>query len=222
MGIRVPLIMSALIVVSMCGLSLWAWQLIPEGTRIAVHWDIANRPNGFASKEFALMVMPAAATGIALLFAVMFPLLGNRLDGSGTVTAYEVGWIGGLLVLAVCHVLIVLVARGYRPDIAGNAMFTVGLLLTVMGNFLGRTRPNPFVGVRTYWTLRSDYAWDKTNRLAGRIFVAVGLAILASLAVAGAPAAAVVLIVGVAGSVLVSVALSYVYWKRDPARRISQ
>ncbi len=216
MGIRAPLIMSVLILAGMLATSLWAWPLIPGGAHIAVHWDINNRPNGFAPKSLALLALPAGALFLTLLFAFLWPRATAGETISQNITAYEVGWMGGLLVLAVAHVLIVMAARGYMPDIAGNVAFAVALLLTVVGNFLGRTRPNPFVGVRTYWTLTSEYSWDKTNRAAGRMFVGVGLATLASLAVAGARASVVVLIAGVLISTLIAVALSYVFWKHDP------
>lgn len=217
MGIRAPLIMSVLIVAGMLAISLWAWPLIPENALIAVHWGLNNKPNGYASRDVALLVMPAMAILLTLLFAFI-----TRLSGAGILTrgatAYEIGWLGGLLVLAVCHVLVVMAARGYRPDIAGNMSFVVGLLLTAIGNFLGRTRPNPFVGVRTFWSLRSDYSWEKSNRAAGRMFVVVGLATLASVAISGGKLATVVLIVGMLSATLTAVALSYVYWKQDPER----
>jgi uncharacterized membrane protein len=218
MGVRAPLIMSILIVAGMAALSAWAWPLIPDSAPIAIHWGLNNKPNGFASKEFALLVMPAAALFLTLLFAFLSRLSGAEALTRGA-TAYEVGWMGGLLVLAACHVLIVMAARGYHPDVAGNVSFAVGLLLTVIGNFLGRTRPNPFVGVRTFWSLRSDLAWDKSNRAAGRMFVATGLATLASLPIGGGKAATVVLLVGGTASALIAVALSYVYWKQDPERQ---
>ena len=218
MGIRAPLIMSILIVAGMAALSASTWPLIPDNAAIAIHWGLNNQPNGFAPKALALLVMPAMAVLLTLLFAFL-----PRLAGAGALargaTAYEVGWMGGLLMLAVCHVLIVMAARGYRPDIAANVCFAVGLLLTVVGNFLGRTRPNPFVGIRTFWSLRSDLAWDKSNRAAGRMFVAVGLVTLASVAVSGGKLATLVLLVGVLSSTLIAVTLSYVYWKQDPERR---
>jgi uncharacterized membrane protein len=218
MGVRAPLIMSILIVGCMLGISLWAWPLVPDHALVAVHWALNNQPNGFASKSVALLVLPGMAACLTVLFAFVLPPMMGRRSFVQNAVVYEVSWIGPLLILAVCHVLLVTAARGYKPDTGSTVAFAVGLVLIVLGNFLGRSRSNPFVGVRTFWTLRSDYSWDKSNRALGRMLVATGLATLASLAIAGMPAPVFVLAVGTVGSTITSAALSYVYWKHDPER----
>ena len=50
----------------------------------------------------------------------------------------------------------------------------MGVLFIVLGNFMGKIRPNWFVGVRTPWTLSSKLSWDKTHRLAGWLFMLMG------------------------------------------------
>jgi uncharacterized membrane protein len=54
----------------------------------------------------------------------------------------------------------------------------VGLcaLFAAIGAVLGKVAPNPLVGIRTPWTRTSRLAWDKSNRLAGRLFFLGGLA----------------------------------------------
>jgi uncharacterized membrane protein len=87
----------------------------------------------------------------------------------------------------------------------------LGLLLVVLGSFLGKFRRNFFAGIRTPWTLASEEVWLRTHRLGGKVLVVAGLA----LAVAGLlgqghlallPA---LLVVGV-----VPVAYSYVRYRR--------
>jgi uncharacterized membrane protein len=210
--------MSVLILAAMLGLTAWVWQQIPDGTSIAIHWGLDNRPNGFASKPFALLIAPGMALALALLFAFVLPVLMGRESFSQNATVFETGWIGALVILAVVQVLIVMTATGYKPDIGSDVTFSVGLLLAVIGNFLGKTRPNPFVGLRTFWTLRSDHSWEKSNRALGRMFVATGIATLVAMAAAGWQVGTVLLIVGSLGSGIVCVALSYIYWKNDPER----
>jgi uncharacterized membrane protein len=54
------------------------------------------------------------------------------------------------------------------------------VLFMVLGNFMSKIRPNWFVGVRTPWTLSSKTSWDKTHRLAGWLFILMGLSIAAA------------------------------------------
>ena len=66
------------------------------------------------------------------------------------------------------------------------AMLAVGALLMVLGNYMGKLRKNFFIGIRTPWTLASDAVWERTHRLAGWLFVAAGLVMVASVLI-GAP-----------------------------------
>jgi uncharacterized membrane protein len=89
----------------------------------------------------------------------------------------------------------------------------------VLGNYLGKTRSNFFAGVRTPWTLSSEYSWEKTHRLGGRLFVATGLATVAVSLLAGTPWDLYVILGGTFITVIVSIVMSFVYWRRDPDRQ---
>lgn len=218
MGNRAPLIASFAILAGMVALSVWAWPLVPASAQIPVHWDIHGAPNGYASRPVALFVMPLLALILTLAFAGLSLLKADPMHRASMSPGFRVGWVGTVLVMAVGHAMIILNARGIHLDVGGTSVLVVSLLMVTIGNFLGKTRPNPLVGVRTPWTYRSDYSWEKTNRLCGRLFVAVGLIVLAVLAVTGATTALVTLLTGIIGAALFSIAMSYYYWARDPDR----
>ncbi|MGZ9100786.1 MAG: SdpI family protein [Brevundimonas sp.] len=96
-----------------------------------------------------------------------------------------------------------------------------GLSLTLLGAgaFLGRVGPNPFVGVRTPWSFKSRLAWDRSNRLAGRLLFLLGLFGLAASAVAPQPAGLIALGVGLLLAVVWSVVESWRVWSLDPDRQ---
>jgi len=218
MGNRAPLIASLAVVTGMIVLSVWAWPLVPAAMKIPVHWDIHGVPNGFASKPFALFIMPALALVLTLLFAGLSLLKADEMHRASTSAGFRVGWVGAVLVTAVGHAMIILNARGIHLDVGGTSVLIVSLFMVTLGNFLGKTRPNPLVGVRTPWTYRSDYSWEKTNRMCGRLFVAVGLIVLAMLATAGSTAAFTTMLTGIAAAAIFSIAMSYYYWVHDPDR----
>jgi len=218
MSIRMPLIVSLALIAAMIAFSAWAWTALPPDARIAIHWDIHNRPNGYAPKDIALAIAPGMGLLLTALFALWPRVEPRRANLTTSRLGYEAGWLGAIGVLAVVHVLVVMQARGSRLDIAGDTVVAVAVLLIVLGNFLGKSRANFFFGVRTPWSLSSDLAWEKSNRLAGRLFVATGLLTLAALALAGSTAALLVQGVGVGCSALGAVAASYLYWRHDPER----
>ena len=82
---------------------------------------------------------------------------------------------------------------------------------------MSKIRPNWFVGVRTPWTLSSRRSWNQTHRLAGWLFLAMGLAVAAcgfaqtSWMVAVATTLVIVSMVWI-------VVYSYVVWRDDPER----
>lgn len=219
MGIRAPLVMSLVLIAGMLAVTAWAWPLIPDTARIATHWGANNVPNGFMRKDIALLFGPACASLVTAIFAVALFIAKRDSGLAKSSTPYVAAWLGTLVVFLISHVLIILYARGYKVDMIGNLTFLLALVFIVVGNLLGKTRPNPLVGVRTPWTRKSDYAWDKTNRAAGRMMVGVGLVTLLTFAAVGSNIAISVLVVGMLGFGVISIPLSYYYWRRDPARR---
>jgi hypothetical protein len=101
----------------------------------------------------------------------------------------------------------------------GAMMAGLGLLFAVIGAFLGRVGPNPFVGVRTPWSYKSRRAWDRSNRLAGRLFFLGGLAAMVAAPLAPQPLGVAVLIVGVLIAAAWSVLESWRVWRVDPDRQ---
>lgn len=218
MGIRAPLAMSLLLLAAMAALTLWAWPQIPDGAPIVVRWGADNLPHGYMPKEIALLLCPAIAAVGSLFFTLVLFTAKPDSGLAQSHTPYAVAWISALFVFLIAHALVVLNARSYSVDIIGNLTLALGLAFVISGNFLGKTRRNRLVGIKTPWSLKSDYVWDKTHRAAGRMMVAVGLAGLLVLLTVNGLVAISVLLIGLTCFGLISVVLSYYYWRRDPAR----
>ncbi len=218
MSIRMPLIVSVAVIAAMIALSAWTWTALPPMAPVAIHWDIHGLPNWYAPKEVALILVPAIAMLLTALF-VLWPRVEPRRANLATgQLAYEAGWLGALGILTVTQIVITMQARGMGLDVVGIVVAAVAVFLAVLGNFLGKSRSNFFVGVRTPWSLSSDLAWERTNRVVGRLFVVTGLAAFTALFVAGVHVAIFLLVGGAIGSAVAGVCLSYFYWRRDPER----
>ena len=98
-------------------------------------------------------------------------------------------------------------------------MMVFGALFVVIGAFLGRVAPNPLVGVRTPWTFKSRLAWDRSNRLAGRLLFWLGLASVLSAPFAPQPAGMIAVVAGVLAAAAWSVFESWRVWRSDPQRQ---
>jgi uncharacterized membrane protein len=215
MSRRTPFVVSLLVIIAMVAIGLWGWVALPDGARIAVHWDASGHPNNYASKALGLFALPGAALAIAALFAILPYIEPRRANLLASRKLYLTGWYGSLFILANAQLLIVLHATGRVVDIRQWTLGAVGLLYVFLGNFMGKSRSNFFVGVRLPWTLSSELAWSKSNRLAGFGLMATGLATLAAVFAAKPTTPAIVLIAGTTLSVTVAAVASYFYWKHD-------
>jgi uncharacterized membrane protein len=221
MNLRLPLLLSFVVVALMAAISAYAWVVLPPDAQLATHWGLDGKVNGHMGKTMGLIVVPAIALLVTLLIAVVPRLEPRRENLIASRKAFLAFWMSALAVLAVAHGAIVATALGFALDTPATVMAAVGLMIAVGGNFLGKVRPNFFLGIRTPWTLSSDLAWDKSHRLMGRLLVLSGLATLAADLAIGSGAAGIVLAATVSASALAAIACSYVYWRRDPARRTS-
>lgn len=215
-----PIIVEAVVaVLAMLALSAWAWAQIPANAQVPIHWGIDGRPNGYAPKEVGLLLLPVLTAGIAALLAVLprFEPRSANLARSGG--AYAQVTVGVVAVLALVHLAAILAAVGRPLDIIAIVGIAVGGLFVVIGNALGKVRSNFVFGVRTPWTLASDLAWNRTHRLVGRLFVALGLAVLA----VGLTGLSTVLFAILVAGLVVVIAIAFVYsyriWKVDPDKQ---
>ena len=116
--------------------------------------------------------------------------------------------------MAAIYAATLFAAFGHSVNMTTVILPLVGVLLIVLGNFLGKIRPNWFVGVRTPWTLSSDRVWARTHRVGGWCMAAAGLLLILA---AAAPSAWFLwlFLVGVVGASLVPVVYSYVAWRQE-------
>jgi uncharacterized membrane protein len=218
MNLRPMLVVNGLLVLGMVTLSAWGWSIIPEGTRVPVHWGLDGTPDRLGEKSEILVWMPVIAAVITALLWLLPRFDPRRANIEASAKFWNAAAILSVGMLAYAHALLVINATGYKIDMTNALIPAMSLMFIVIGNYLGKTRSNWFGGVRTPWTMSSDYSWQKTHRWAGRMFVASGVVGLIAWPLAGGPAALVVLIAAILASSLVSVALSYVFWRADPER----
>ena len=99
----------------------------------------------------------------------------------------------------------------------GLVLAWVGVL--VVGALLGKAGPNPWVGLRVYWTRRSRLAWERANRMLGHIYFLGSLTGLALLPIVDEARGYALLLAVVLGGALVATIESWRVWRADPERQ---
>jgi len=218
MNLRPFLLVAGITIVGMLIASAVAWASIPSDAEIPIHWNISGEVDGTASKAVGLLMTPALAIGMTALLAAVPFLDPRREHMRQSMRTYTIVCSSVIVFIGLVHLAVVWAALGNQLDIARLIGIGAAAMFGVIGLVIGNTRSNWFLGVRTPWTLSSERSWERTHRLAGRLFLA-SAAIMLVAGVIGTPA---LVFTAVIGSVLlvtvIAVVYSYLVWRDDPDR----
>jgi uncharacterized membrane protein len=218
MNLRPMLFANAAVLAGMVGISLWAWDQIPDGAQVPIHFDLTGEPDRFGSKLEALSAMPIVVIAMTLLLYVLPWLDPRRANVEASAKFWNAIAICVTVLLGYIHVLLALAATGTAINTASAVVPAINILFIVLGNYLSKTRSNWFAGIRTPWTLSSEHSWEKTHRWTGRLFVVSGLAGMAVWLVTDPHTATMVSLAAVLATIIAAFVMSYVFWKNDPNR----
>jgi uncharacterized membrane protein len=192
--------------------SLSVYSRLPD--QMASHWNTANQVDGYISRFWGAFLMPVISVGMLLLFLIIpqiDPLKANIAKFREYFNAF-IALIVGFMVYM--HVLTMLWNLGYDQFNMGAVMLpALGLIFVFAGIMMRKAKRNFFIGIRTPWTLSSDYVWDETHRLGSTLFIASG--ILAMLGAFFPDYAIWFILVPVLGSTLFLLVYSYVLYQRE-------
>jgi uncharacterized membrane protein len=207
---------AAMTVATLTGVSAWVALSLPGDVQLPVHWGLAGEPDRFAGKWTALMMPPLIVAAVSLLFFVL-PSLEPRKQGlERSQGLYLWGWVALLLMGSSIELAVVSTALGW--DLPVNRLITggVGATLLLIGNQLGKSRSMYLIGLRTPWTLASEEVWIRTHRLAGKLMVVAGLAIVAGALLPLPPEVLMqAMLAIVVATAAVPILYSYLLWRRE-------
>lgn len=167
---------------------LLVFQQLPA--QVPSHWDINGQVNGYSSKITTVVFMPSLNLALYFLFLIIPKIDPKRANYQNFGGAYSIiRWALHLFLMGTYLFTLynaLAIGRGQKtPDVSGVILGAVALLFIVLGNYMGRFRHNYFVGIRTPWTLASEEVWQKTHRLAGKLYVGAGIIALSGLFIGG-------------------------------------
>ena len=194
-------------------LSLASWSGTPD--HVPVHWGLNGQADRWGGRAEGLLAMPLTALGVYVLLLFLPRIDPGRANYATFARTYGILRLFVVLFLAAIHVLVLLAIRGQHVEMDAVVPFLIGALFVVLGNLLGKIRPNWFVGIRTPWTLSSKESWTRTHRAGGWVFMASGL-LLMSCALFRERAYATSVYALIAASFLGLLVYSYVVWRKDP------
>lgn len=192
-------------------------------TPMPMHWNAEWQVDRWGDRvEFASFL--GVMTFIGFIVAAGMGLGAMRAEAEGDPSRRRSLRIGQGMVLftfVAIGLLIAWAGLGHATVDTGPSVMMGGLslILLVVGAFVGRVSPNPLVGVRTPWSYKSRLAWDRSNRLAGRLLFLLGLTGLIAAPIAPQPLATYALTAAVLIAAALSAFESWRVWRADPDRQ---
>lgn len=175
--LRDPLNILALAIIALqIVIAVGAFPFLPA--IVPIHWGANGQANRYASKWVSTLLFPLISVGLYLLMrfvAGSSPRLGNRENQAANTQVRTILLAGILLFLLILQLCATAISLGIPIDMGFTMNLAISVLFIVIGNFMGKTRRNFWMGIRTPWTLTSEVVWERTHRLGGWLFVAVGL-----------------------------------------------
>ena len=150
------------------------WNQLPDP--MPSHWNAAGEVDGWSSKPFAVFGLPLIMTAALWLCA-----LGSGADPKKAnhpeKVVHLVLWIIPILSI-VLFTITYAVALGKNVRIELVMPVIIGLIFTIVGNYLPKCKQNYTIGIKIPWTLNSEENWNRTHRFAGRLWTVCGIAII--------------------------------------------
>ena len=150
------------------------WNQLPE--QIPSHWNASGEIDGWSSKPFVVFGLP-----LILLAAQWLCMLGSAADpkkeNHPVKVIQLVLWIIPVLSVLL-HTVTYAVALGKEVRMEVVMPVFMGILFTIIGNYLPKCKQNYTIGIKIPWTLNSEENWNKTHRFAGWLWVLCGLIIM--------------------------------------------
>ncbi|MDP2586741.1 MAG: SdpI family protein [Candidatus Komeilibacteria bacterium] len=200
-----------LMVVISIALGVYFYSVFPE--QVPIHWNVYGEVDNWGSKLTGAIMGPAMVIGIYLLFLII-PLIDPRKEKYSEFSKpFNVFKILLMLLMLGIYLIASLSSLGYNLRVEVWIPSLIGVMFVLMGNYMGKIKPNWFMGIRTPWTLSNDEVWNKTHRLGGKMFVVLGLYLLLSPLLPPQYTFLAMLIL-VIGMVIVSTVYSYVLYKK--------
>lgn len=198
--------------------------LTGAATTVPLHWNAAFAIDRWGSlREFSAWFGLIALIGMIATAGLGLGALRATAEGdSSRARSLRIAQGVTLFTFTALGVLIMRMTLGGNGAGAAGPGLTMGVLSLIflaIGAFLGRVAPNPVIGVRTPWTYKSRLAWDRSNRLAGRLLSLLGLAGIIAAPIAPQPAGMSALIAAVVIIAALSVVESWRVWRADPDRQ---
>jgi uncharacterized membrane protein len=141
---------------------------LPE--QMVVHWNAAGEPDGYMPKWPALLLLPIISMFLLCIFLLIPKIDPMKQNIRRFIKFYDVFVLLFFSFMLYLFILLLLWNLGHTFSMLHALLPAFAVLLYGAGVLCDHAKQNWFIGVRTPWTLSSKRVWEKTHKLAAKLF----------------------------------------------------
>ena len=127
---------------------------------------------------FAVVGLPAILTFVNLICIIATSADPRRKNISNKMFSVVISIVPVCSLL--CGICIYANALGYQISVESIMPVFVGILFFVLGFILPKCKQNYTIGIKLPWTLHDEENWNKTHKLAGKLWIYGGIIMIVS------------------------------------------
>ncbi len=203
---------SLLVLAATVAVTAAAFPQLPA--QVPIHFDLHGSPNGWAPRAIAVVLLPGVMVLLWSLLRLGPGLLPQDWQQRMEASPLSIAVLATVMMLGLIQGKIVFAALHPSEHQGWVSLAATGGYFVVLGQLMPRVRRNPWIGIRTPFTLSSDENWLRTHRFAGYSMTVGGL--LAVILAKPSPEASIgAIVVGPVAAIV----YSYVAAKRFPPQQ---
>ena len=151
-------------------LGAFLYNKLPDS--IAPSFDMNFKPNDYSSKWQTVFMIPSFLLLMNVFVWFIIEADPKRAAINGKIKSIA-RWIIPVLSCFVQSAML-LYAIDQNINLVRFLPLLIGLLIILIGNYLPKCKQNYTTGIKLPWTLSSEENWNRTHRLAGKLFIIAG------------------------------------------------
>lgn len=173
MNVRKTTIISLLIILISFIIGIYLYPQMDD--LMASHWNAEGEVDGYMPKFWGLFLMPFVSIGLLLLFILVPKIDPLKANIKKFRKYFNIFIVIIFLFFFYVYILTILWSLGMRFNMVYPLIPAFTILFYYVGILVEKAKRNWFIGIRTPWTLSSDKVWEKTHKIGGKLFKAVGI-----------------------------------------------
>lgn len=173
---RLFTILSGLVVLVCLIAAFILYPQLPE--QVPSHWNAAGEIDGYMGRLGGAFLMPSIMLGLFIVLWVVPKIDPKKANYQQMGKVYSLVVFAITLFMGAIYVGTIAAVYGYKMAVPRIAMTGIGLLLIILGNYMGKIKYNYTFGIRTPWTLANEEVWYKTHRVMAPLWVVGGVILL--------------------------------------------